>query len=128
VWMCLKAYGARRLGRLVAQNIEQARALTERNRADPSLELLAPTSLNIVCFRFRAPGLDEAQLARLNEELLVRLQESGVAVPSSARVRGRFALRVAIVNHRSRSEDFDLLLDKVRELGAALVGPAAHGG
>jgi hypothetical protein len=30
---------------------------------------------------------------------------------------GRFALRVAIVNHRSRREDFDLLVERSVELG-----------
>jgi hypothetical protein len=33
---------------------------------------------------------------------------------------GRFALRVAITNHRSRREDFDLLVDAVLAAGAEL--------
>jgi hypothetical protein len=39
--------------------------------------------------------------------LLVRIQEEGVAVPSSTVLRGRFAIRLAIVNQRSRMHDFD---------------------
>jgi hypothetical protein len=53
----------------------------------------------------------------LNTELLMRLQEQGIAVPSQTILGGRFALRVAIVNHRSRREDFDLLVEKSVELG-----------
>jgi aromatic-L-amino-acid/L-tryptophan decarboxylase len=50
-------------------------------------------------------------------EVLARLHEQGVAVPSATRLRGRFALRVAITNHRSRREDFDARVDAVLRLG-----------
>jgi aromatic-L-amino-acid decarboxylase len=66
----------------------------------------------------------------VNEELLLRLQEEGIAVPSSTRIAGRFALRVANVNHRARREDLDALLDGVVRIGrelAARAGPAEDG-
>jgi hypothetical protein len=46
-----------------------------------------------------------------------RLQESGVAVPSSTILDGKFAIRVAITNHRSRREDFDALVAAVIQTG-----------
>jgi aromatic-L-amino-acid decarboxylase len=52
--------------------------------------------------------------------LLVRIQESGVAVPSSTVVAGKLALRVAITNHRSTFEDFDILVRAVLEEGGTL--------
>jgi hypothetical protein len=61
--------------------------------------------------------MDEGRLNELNEELLIELQESGVAVPSSTLIDGKYALRVAITNHRSRREDFDILVQKVLEIG-----------
>jgi glutamate/tyrosine decarboxylase-like PLP-dependent enzyme len=121
VWMSLKEHGIDRYARLVRQNIEQARYLAELVRAAPDLELMAPVALNIVCFRWRRPGLDDAALDALNQELLLRLHESGIAVPSNALLGGRFALRVAITNHRSRREDFDLLVREVRRMGAEWV-------
>jgi hypothetical protein len=72
----------------------------------------------VVCFRFNAGGCDEATLVAGNEEILLRIQESGVAIPSATRVAGRFAIRVAITNHRSRREDFDLFIREVLRLGA----------
>ena len=47
----------------------------------------------------------------------MRIQERGIAVPSGTVLRGKFALRVAITNHRSKREDFDLLVEKVVEIG-----------
>ena len=67
-----------------------------------------------------APGLDGAALDAVNQEILLRVQERGIAVPSSTVLGGRFALRVAITNHRSRREDFDLFVDAVLAIGAEL--------
>jgi aromatic-L-amino-acid/L-tryptophan decarboxylase len=120
VWMSLKAQGADAWGRLVEQNVAQARHLRDRVLAEPRLELLAPAPLNVVCFRYLAPALDPAALDAVNEEILLRVQERGIAVPSSTVLGGRFALRVAITNHRSRLEDFDLLADAVLAIGAEL--------
>jgi aromatic-L-amino-acid/L-tryptophan decarboxylase len=119
LWMALKHQGVRTWGRIVEQNVEQARHLARRIEQAPDLELLAPVALNIVCFRYRG-ALGDADLDALNQTLLVELQERGIAVPSGTRVRGRFALRVANTNHRTRREDFDALVDAVRRIGREL--------
>jgi len=113
VWMNLSVYGSDRLGAAIERNIDDAQYLSGRIAAEPMLELLAPAAMNVVCFRARPTGLTEAELDALNATLLVRLQESGVAVPSNARIRGRFALRVAHTNHRIVRTDFDVLIDAV---------------
>ncbi|HEX8706825.1 MAG TPA: pyridoxal-dependent decarboxylase [Pyrinomonadaceae bacterium] len=130
IWMSLKEHGIEKYGRLVQQNVEQARYLAALVKAeDGELELLAPVPLNIVCFRYRdaRAAQQQSQLNRLNEELLARLQESGIAAPSSTVLDGSYALRVAITNHRSRREDFDLLVGKVLELGRELARETASG-
>jgi aromatic-L-amino-acid decarboxylase len=121
VWMALKTHGADALGRLIRQNVEQARYLRDLIANDPRLELLAPVPLNVVCFRFAAPGMDPAELNALNEEILIRIQESGLAVPSGTLLGDRYAIRVAITNHRSRREDFAMLVEAVTRIGLQLV-------
>ena len=127
VWMSFKEHGVSKYGRLVAQNCEQANYLASLVERTPELELMAPVPLNIVCFRFAPPGADEAKLDSINEEILFALQESGTAVPSSTLLRGRFALRVCICNHRTRREDLDLLVREVVARGRAVAAePAAR--
>ena len=117
-WLLIKEHGVETFARLIEQNVAQAAYLAGRIRDEPLLELMAPVPLNIVCFRYRgADPSDGARLDALNRELLMRLQERGIAVPSQTVLRGAFALRVAIVNHRSRREDFDLLVEKALEIG-----------
>ena len=124
VWVNLSTYGSEQLGALIGQNIDQVQALKARIAGEPELEQLGPAPMNVVCFRYRAPGRDDLALDALNGQLLVELQESGVAVPSNARIDGRFALRIAHTNHRSRSEDFALLIDSVLAIGRRLASTA----
>jgi len=131
-WMALKEHGTDRFARVIQQNIDQARYLEGLVAAAPELEQALPAQLNIVCFRYvgrraggAAPGdagLDDAALDRLNKEIELELQERGIAVPSVSTIHGRKYLHVAVANHRSRREDFDLLVREVVRLGGELVG------
>lgn len=121
IWTAFKTFGMNKLARLFAQNIAQAQYLAQLVERAPNLELTAPHPLNIVCFRYLAPNRNDEQLNAFNQELLALIQESGIAVPSSTTLRGKFSIRVAITNHRSQREDFDLLLEAVERIAANML-------
>ncbi|MGH6897716.1 MAG: pyridoxal-dependent decarboxylase [Geminicoccaceae bacterium] len=118
VWFTLKEHGTRRLGAAIERNCAQARYLARRIAEDARLDLMAPVALNVVCFRFRAAGLDPEGLDRLNDGIVADLQESGVAVPSTTILDGRTAIRVCLTNHRTTQGDLAVLLDAVVRSGA----------
>jgi glutamate/tyrosine decarboxylase-like PLP-dependent enzyme len=117
VWFYIRAFGMDKIGRLVEQNVRQARRLERLVAEHRALELIAPTTLNVTAFRWRGALDDEVRLDAVNRELLMRLWESGVGAVSSARIGGRFALRAAFTNHRTRAEDVDVVCAKIAELG-----------
>lgn len=121
VWMALKEHGIAKFGRLIEQDLAHARYMTERIEATPDLKMCFPTSINIVCFRYDPGGLSEPALKRLNTEIMVRMQETGVAAVSDTTVRDRHCLRAAINNHRTTREDLDIMIDEVERQGMALV-------
>lgn len=121
VWMSIKEHGLDRFGRMMDRNVGQAHYFGTLVDQAPDMELMAPISLDIVCFRFYANGLDDASLNMLNKEILMQLHESGVAVPSYTTLEGRYCLRIAIANHRSKQSDFDLLAQEVVRIGRGLV-------
>jgi glutamate/tyrosine decarboxylase-like PLP-dependent enzyme len=125
VWLSFKEHGLDKYARLIDRNIAQARQLGELVRAAPELELMAPVGLNIVCFRYRGRGGTQEQLNALNEELLIRLHEGGIVAPSYTKLDGNYCLRAAIVNHRTRSADLELLVEEVLKHGRELQAAAA---
>jgi len=113
VWFALKEHGADALGASIERNVALARRLRDLIDADPMLERLAPVPLNIVCFRYKAPGLDAAALDAFTDELATSIAESGRAVVSTLPLPQGRALRVCIANHRTEDVDLDELLAAV---------------
>lgn len=111
-WFTIKVYGEEKLGRVISNTCALAQHMKQRIEAEPKLELLAPVALNIVCFRYRSADADRA-----NADLVVALQESGIAAPSTTTINGQLAIRAAIVNHRTTVSDIDALIDATLELG-----------
>ncbi len=120
VWMSLKEHGIQKYASAIRQNIAQAFYLGELIGKEKNLELLTPVSMNVVCFRYRRDGLFTEQLNRLNKEIVMALQERGIASPSSTILGGRYAIRVANTNHRSRKEDFEVLIRETIRIGDGL--------
>ena len=121
IWMMLKEHGVEKFGRLIDQGIAQAHYLTERITLEPMLELMAPTVTDVVCFRYNPGGLDEGALRDLNIEIMLCLQETGIAAVSDTTIHGHHCLRAAICNHRTRRTDLDLLVRETLLIGGNLV-------
>ncbi|MGE6784098.1 pyridoxal phosphate-dependent decarboxylase family protein [Ensifer adhaerens] len=121
IWMSLMEHGVEKFGRLVDQNIAQGHYLSRLIEAEPQLELVAPTNINIVCFRFRSGEMPAGRLKALNTEIMLRLQDDGTAVISDTTVHGQHCLRVAINNHRTQRKDLELFLAEVVRLGQEIV-------
>jgi aromatic-L-amino-acid decarboxylase len=119
-WFTFKVYGGQRLGQVLSETCRLARYLAAQVEASPALELLAPVTLNIVCFRYRCADSDS-----VNREIVIDLQESGIAVPSTTTIDGKLAIRAAIVNHRTGAQDIDTMLAAVVAIGGRRVPDSA---
>jgi aromatic-L-amino-acid/L-tryptophan decarboxylase len=114
-WLTFQVYGADAIGRSISATCAMARYLAERIAAEPDLELVAPVTLNIVCFRFVC-----ADPERVNREIVLALYDEGRVAPSATTLDGRYAIRAAIVNHRTGPADVDALVDAVLRAGRRL--------
>ncbi len=120
IWFTLKTYGINRFAELIARNCAQAGQLAALLVSHAEFELLAKVSLNIVCFRFAAAGLAEAALDALNCRVVTELQTQGIAVTSTTRIEGKTAIRAAITNHRTTTDDLEVLVAESLRLGSAI--------
>jgi aromatic-L-amino-acid/L-tryptophan decarboxylase len=106
VWLTFQTLGADAIAASIEANCAAAKRLAERVAGSRAFELAAPVPLNIVCFSLRG----ETDGAR-NRELVVRLQERGLAAPSTTRIGGREVIRAAVFNHRTGLADIDAFFE-----------------
>jgi glutamate/tyrosine decarboxylase-like PLP-dependent enzyme len=123
VWATLRAYGREGHREMVEHHLDLAQRVAGRVDEAPDLERLADVPLNIVCFRYRPPGVDDVDaLNDLNDRLGQDVLADGRVYVGTTTYEGKTAFRPAIVNWRTREEDVDLLVDVIRELGGRRSG------
>ena len=123
VWMGLKHHGVSGYAAAVDHDVAMARTLADEVSVHGDFELLAPPVLSIVGFRYRPKGrgLGEPELDRLNRQIVNRLVASGAFFLAPTLLKGRTAMRVAIVNFRTREEDVRALVDEAARAGRELL-------
>jgi len=117
VWMSLKQHGVQKYSRLIEQNVQQAHYLLEKIGQHSELAVMAPTMFNIVCFRFSPPGIENNEANMINKQIVIDLQEKGIAAPSGTILDGKYVIHVSITNHRTNKADLDLFIDAVLQMG-----------
>lgn len=117
VWAILSEIGRAGIRERIRRHDDFARRLEHRAREHPRLEVVAPPTLSICCFRYVAPGLNEAALNDLNARIAKRLRAETPYVPSTTVVNGRYAIRPCYVNPRTTEAEVDGLAEAVARLG-----------
>jgi glutamate/tyrosine decarboxylase-like PLP-dependent enzyme len=108
IWLSFNYFGAQAFRAAIDRSIDLAEIAERLVRESPSLELLSPASLGIIAFRRRFDGVDdESTLERLNAELVTQFELSGRGLVSSTRLRGRYAIRMCVMNHTSGPRDVE---------------------
>ena len=113
VWLSLQYFGERAFREAIDRSMDLAQLVCERVQASEDLELMAPPSLGIVCFRRRFAGVatDDDDADRRNAALVAGLERSGLGLVSSTVLRGRYALRVCVMNHTTGRADVERVMD-----------------
>ncbi len=122
VWMGMKRHGRRGYAAAVERDVALARFLADELRAREDFELMAEPVLSIVGFRYRPRGLDDEEaLSRLNRQIVNRLVGNGSFFLAPTLLKGRTAMRVAIVNFRTSEDDLQALVDEAARAGRQIV-------
>jgi aromatic-L-amino-acid/L-tryptophan decarboxylase len=108
IWFSLKYFGVEAFAAAIDRALDLAQLAADWISASAELELLAPATLGVVCFRRRVDGEEDAELA--NAELVRRLTVSGEGMISSTRLAGVYALRLCVLGHRSGRDDVERVL------------------
>jgi glutamate/tyrosine decarboxylase-like PLP-dependent enzyme len=127
VWLSVQTFGLGAFRAAIDSTLDLARYAESRIRRSATLELLTPARLGIVCFR-RRPTDETQSCDELNAALLHALLAAGIAMISSTRVGGAFALRLCVLNYRTRRGDIDDVIDWLESTTSPLPESGSSGG
>jgi aromatic-L-amino-acid/L-tryptophan decarboxylase len=115
LWFVIRHFGVEGLASLIREHIRLARLLSDWIDADDELERMADVNFSTVVFRHRGGGLQEAGLEEHNTRILAAVNATREIYLSHTRVRGNYALRVAIGNIHTTEAYVRRALDLVKE-------------
>ncbi len=120
LWFVIRNYGLEGLKETVSTHIRLARQMEQVIGEHPAFELLAPVTMNTLCFRHIRPGLGEEALNRLNESLLSALNRSGKVYMTHTRLNGKYTLRMVIGQTRVEERHVEAAWELIRETAEQL--------
>jgi glutamate/tyrosine decarboxylase-like PLP-dependent enzyme len=122
VWATLSHLGRKGVRDLVVGHNRLAARMAAAIEAAPDLELCAPVTLSIVCFRYRPAGWDgsEADLDVLNRRINDTVNEAGAFYATPTDLDGRYVLRACIIHYATGEAEVDGYIEQVRRTGAEL--------
>lgn len=109
LWCVIRSYGIEGLQALVRRHVQLTQEFVAWLRADSRFEIVAPVSLNLVCFRLKGP--DSA-----SESLLQKLNASGGLFLSHTKLNGKFVLRFCIGQSYTDEEHVRAAWQKIQKL------------
>jgi glutamate/tyrosine decarboxylase-like PLP-dependent enzyme len=120
IWLSVCYYGVETLSDAIAYSMELAAHAERFVRDEPTLEVLSPATLGILCFRARPHGTsDPADLDSLNERIANDINAAGRWFISTTRIDGALSLRICPIGFRSTIEDMrELVLEVGRMAGS----------
>ena len=121
LWFVIRNFGVKGIQERIWQHLKFAQYFENKLRSHKDFEILAPVSLNVICFRFvprQNASLEEMNL--LNEKLMHLLNQTGKAYFTHTKIRGAFAIRIVLGQTYLKQEHVDraweLILRTVEEL------------
>jgi aromatic-L-amino-acid decarboxylase len=119
LWCVIRLYGVEGLRAMVRHHVELTNKFVDWLSADSRFEIVAPVSLNLVCFRLKGP--DSA-----TETLMQALNASGKTFLSHTRLNGRFVLRFCVGQTYTEEEHVRAAWEAIQQLAPAGVTNAVR--
>jgi aromatic-L-amino-acid decarboxylase len=121
LWFVIRSFGLKGLQEKLRGHLAIAAQLKKKIEIHPDFEIMAPVHFNLICFRFH-PGhiQDNNELNRINEKLLLSLNQTGKMYISHTKLNGLYTLRIvtAQTNIAQQHADsaWELILEKSKNV------------
>lgn len=115
LWFVIRHFGVEGLQSLVREHIRIARRAAEWIDADPEFERMAAVNFSTIVFRHRPAATAAGDLDAHNSQVLQKVLDRREVYLSHTRVRGSYALRIAIGNIHTTEAHVRRALEIVKE-------------
>jgi aromatic-L-amino-acid decarboxylase len=115
LWFVMRSFGVVGLQKRVREHIALAGDLASWIGDHPEFEILAPVSLNLVCFRHRPSQrlCSEEEMEQINKALMDRLNRSGEMFFTHTKLNGKFTLRLCVGQTHTTREHVEKAWEKI---------------
>ena len=119
IWMSVQTFGMAAFRSAQLHGMVLAHQIEEYVEESAVLEMLAPASLGIVCFRVNPENtdLDKDILETINKTVLARVFWEDHAFISSTRLDGVLALRMCVINYMTTWSEVRETLETISKFG-----------
>lgn len=111
LWFVIRSYGVDGLKQMIRNHIIMANWFADRIKDLANFELMAPVSLNLVCFRWNNGQLDNTELNRINKRLLSEINESGEVYLTHTILSGQYTIRLSVGQRTTTISDVERALE-----------------
>lgn len=113
LWFVMRYFGRQGVIRMIERQIEWSRAIAKLIAEDDRFELMAPTTMGLVCFRLKG---EDAR----SKTLVESINDSGFAFLSQTTVSGKYTIRWAIGTHACTYDDLLAVWQRVQQTASGL--------
>jgi aromatic-L-amino-acid decarboxylase len=98
LWFVIRHFGVKGLQEKIRSHIALAREFESWILEDERFQLMAPVTINLVCFRYNPPErhLDEDELEQMNKAIMDQVNGSGRMFITHTKLKRKFSLRICI--------------------------------
>jgi aromatic-L-amino-acid decarboxylase len=114
LWMIIRTFGQSGIQDIIREHLEFAQKLAQLIEAHPDFDILVPVPFSTLVFRFVPANHSEKEIDNLNEKLLEQINKTGQVFLSHTKIHGKFALRLAIGNIKTKWGDLAVTWELVQ--------------
>lgn len=116
VWMSIKAFGMEKIKAMIRKDIDLTQYLNDKVLVSKDFELVADSKLAVSCFRYVGEMTNKEEIVEFNHKLMPELEKDGRVFIMGTKLKGDYAIRACLINHRKTNETIDYLLDVIRDV------------
>lgn len=120
LWFVMRNFGIEGIQTTLRGHMKMTNSLSQIIEKHQEYELIVPTTLNTICFRYYNPQLTDEELDRFNEQLIHQINNSGEAYLTHTKFNGKYTIRLVIgqtyVTQKNVDKTWSIILKNAEEI------------